>query len=120
MTTAAPVHPVAPAETQAVVRTRARIASFPPVLRTNPYQRLLYDQLARIGLDLADGARLTLPFLLRSRRDVQVLHFHWPQSYWRPGSSFAWAGPVGAAAKRALFALRLAAARAVGYRIVWT
>src|SRR2546430_16399236 len=61
---------------------RDGVASFPPIASRNPYQRLLYDQLALHGLQLAEAAPLTLGWLRRSRREIGVLHFHWPQSFW--------------------------------------
>jgi glycosyltransferase involved in cell wall biosynthesis len=104
-----------------VRRSRAsRIASFPPPIPQNPYQRLLYEELGRQGLELVEGGLLRLRWLLGSRHRVDVLHFHWPEIYYRHR---------GAAGKRALllswlrlplFALRLAVARLLGYRIVWT
>ena len=39
---------------------RRAIASFPPVLKSNPYQRLLYEHLAAHGFQLADGAQFEL------------------------------------------------------------
>src|SRR5438874_8015768 len=67
-----------------VQRLEARdgVASFPPAESRNPYQRLLYDQLALHGLRLTEAAPLTLGWLRRSRREIGVLHFHWPQSFW--------------------------------------
>jgi glycosyltransferase involved in cell wall biosynthesis len=101
-------------------RTRAEpaprgIASFPRALDTNPYQRLLYGELRRHGFVLVDGARLKLGWLVRNRKRVSILHFHWPEAYYRRdgGLPLAWA-------KLALFSLRLSAAKALGYRIVWT
>jgi glycosyltransferase involved in cell wall biosynthesis len=101
------------------VRAPARdgIASFPPPLPQNPYQRLLYEQTASHGLRLVDGVHLKLLSLWRARRRVRALHFHWPQNYWRqvthPRGPVTWA-------KLALFGGRLVAARALGYRIAWT
>jgi beta-1,4-mannosyltransferase len=99
---------------------RTGVATFPGVLKTNPYQRLLYEHLAPHGWHVIERARFELGWLWRSRRTVGVLHFHWPQSYWRHER-----GPVRlrrplSYAKVALAAVRLAAARALGYRIAWT
>ncbi len=72
-------------------RRACGIASFPPAIPQNPYQRLLYDHLSMRGLELVDRAELKLPWLWRNRGKVRALHFHWPQSYylwlWDP----AWA-----------------------------
>ncbi|MGZ8795620.1 MAG: hypothetical protein ACXW0F_13405, partial [Gaiellaceae bacterium] len=95
-----------------------RIASLPPVLETNPYQRLLYAELARAGLELQPQPRLRLSWLWRHRHTVGLLHFHWPEAYYRYGAGKlqglrSW--PL-----LGLFALRLAAAKALGYRVAWT
>jgi beta-1,4-mannosyltransferase len=98
---------------------RSAVACLPPVLESNPYQRLLYEHLARLGLELATPARLRVSWLWRSRRTVRALHFHWPQPYYRA----SWKGrgeSVFTVVRLPLFALRLAIARALGYRIVWT
>jgi beta-1,4-mannosyltransferase len=93
------------------------LASFPPPLPQNPYQRLLYAQTATHGLGLVDGVHFKVWSLWRERGRVTALHFHWPQNYWRQASH-----PRGLVtwAKLGLFALRLAAARALGYRLAWT
>src|SRR5690349_3661077 len=74
-------------------RGRRGIASLPPPIATNPYQRLLYEQLARHGLELEPVERLRVTWLWRSRRRVGRLHFHWPQSYYhddRLGGAASW------------------------------
>lgn len=101
------------------VPARPGIASFPEPLAANPYQRLLYAELERYGFRLAPGATFTLRWLWRLRREVGFAHFHWPQGHYRFGRgplrrrSLAWL-------KLPLFAARLATARALGYRLVWT
>jgi beta-1,4-mannosyltransferase len=99
---------------------RRGIASFPGVLKTNPYQRLLYEHLADHGFRVVDRARFDLGWLWSSRRDVGVLHFHWPQSYWHHERGPAPLRRPLSYVKVGLVAARLAAARALGYRIVWT
>jgi beta-1,4-mannosyltransferase len=97
-------------------RGRRGIASLPPPIATNPYQRLLYEQLALHGLELEPVERLRVTWLWGARRRVGRLHFHWPQSYYhddRLGGAAAWV-------RLGLFAGRLAAARALGYRVAWT
>jgi glycosyltransferase involved in cell wall biosynthesis len=87
-----------------------------PFIHENPYQRLFYDALSAHGFSAGDG-ELKLGWLVRNRRETRVLHFHWPQSWYRhaaqPGGPLTWI-------KLTLFALRLAAARALGYRVAWT
>lgn len=92
-----------------------RIASFPPVQPMNPYQRLLYEHLEGEGFALDRRARLSLGWLLGNRREPPVIHVHWPEHL------YGYDGPaVGGWAKLALFALRLGAARSLGYPVVWT
>ena len=92
------------------------VVSFPPVLAENPYQRLLYEALAPHGYAVREGD-LKVGWLLRNRRRARVLHFHWPWAYYTHGPSPR--GPL-SWIKCALFAVRLAAARVLGYRIAWT
>lgn len=95
------------------------MACLPPVLEQNPYQRLLYEHLESLGVQLAPPARLRVGWLWRARRSVGALHFHWPQPYYRA----SWRGRGEALltlVRLPFFALRLAVARALGYRIVWT
>ena len=93
------------------------LASFPPPLPQNPYQRLLYENTAVHGLTLVGGVHFKIHSLLRHRRRVRALHFHWPQNYWRQESHPR--GPV-TWAKLGLFGIRLITARALGYRLAWT
>lgn len=96
---------------------RVGLASFPDPLAENPYQRLLYEAMSPHGFDLREGGEFKLGWLVRNRRAVRVLHFHWPQDHYRhppvPKGVVSWA-------KLMLFGVRLAAARALGYRIAWT
>jgi beta-1,4-mannosyltransferase len=97
------------------------VASFPPVIRTNPYQRLLYGHLGEIGVGLyGDPTELTIRWLWRARRKVQVLHFHWPQGYYTCRRAPQRARPILSWLKLGLFTARLATARALGYRVIWT
>jgi beta-1,4-mannosyltransferase len=99
---------------------RRGIASFPGVLKTNPYQRLLYEHLADHGYLVVGDARFELGWLWRERRRVKVLHFHWPQSYWHHDRGRQRLRLPLSYVKVGLLAARLAAARVLGYRIVWT
>jgi beta-1,4-mannosyltransferase len=101
-------------------RRACAVASFPPVLPQNPYQRLLYEHLAPLGVEVVEGAELKLGWLRRNRRNVQILHFHWPQSYYQWLWDPAWARRPLSWVRLVVFAARLAAARALGYRLVWT
>jgi beta-1,4-mannosyltransferase len=105
---------------RAVVSGRAALVSYPPVLAANPYQRLLYEQLTALGIPLAPADRFRLGALLRMRASVRYLHFHWPQSYWRHEHGPRPLRAPLSLAKIGVFALRLAVARALGFRIAWT
>lgn len=107
-----------PASAQAL--SRPGVVSLPGILRTNPYQRLLYDALAHHGLIVVEGAGFKLGWLWASRHTVGYLHFHWPQSYWRHERGPAALRKPLTFAKLALFGARLYAARALGYRVAWT
>jgi beta-1,4-mannosyltransferase len=92
------------------------VVSHPSPLPQNPYQRLLYESLEPHGFAIEDGD-FKLGWMLRNRRRVRVVHFHWPWPYivHRPSPR----GPL-SWIKLALFGLRLVAARALGFVIVWT
>src|SRR4051794_5702068 len=87
-----------------------------PLVPQNPYQALLYEALRPLGFTVGEGD-MHLRWLLRNRRRAQVLHFHWPQSWYvhrpQPAGPLTWI-------KLALFALQLGIARMLGYRIAWT
>ena len=101
-------------------QARTRVASFPPVLGANPYQRLLYEQLARHGIELADDARLKLRWLWAARHDVRFLHFHWAAGFYRFGHGPRMLRRPLSWLELPVFATRLGVARLLGYRIVWT
>jgi beta-1,4-mannosyltransferase len=101
-------------------RRACALASFPPVISQNPYQRLLYEHLALLGVDVVDGAALKAGWLWRNRSTVRILHFHWPQSYYQWLWDPTWARSPLSWVRLGVFAARLAAARALGYRLVWT
>jgi beta-1,4-mannosyltransferase len=87
----------------------------------NPYLRLLYDGLAAAGIRLAeDGSTLTLSWLWSRRRTVGYVHFHWPEGQYRVDRGPAALRVALAWVKLGLFAARVVAARALGYRLVWT
>lgn len=111
--------------------TGHRIAAFPPgILKDrNPYARLLYRELERVGFETIDASPLKLQWLLRARRDVDILHFHWdPQQKYVMRSPdrmtlllrrlhlqrlVPWWDVIS-------FVTLLVAARTLGYRLVWT
>jgi glycosyltransferase involved in cell wall biosynthesis len=106
--------------TSAPTLPRGQLATFPSVLTTNPYQRLLYEQLTRYGFTLAEDPSFEVGWLVRARKDAGYVHFHWPQSHWRHddcrnrrASALSWV-------ELGLFGVRLAAARGLRYRVAWT
>jgi beta-1,4-mannosyltransferase len=99
---------------------RCRLASFPPILKTNPYQRLLYARLAEHGFEVETAGEFRIRWLRRNRARVDLLHFHWPQGFWHVSSRRALRGSVADSVYLALFAARLAAAKVLGYHIAWT
>jgi glycosyltransferase involved in cell wall biosynthesis len=95
-----------------------QLAAF-PLIDENPYQQLLYGELAAQGFRVVDFD-FKFRSLWRGRRRVRVLHFHWPQnnySWWRRPARLR---GVLSWVKLPVFALRLALGRALGYRVVWT
>jgi glycosyltransferase involved in cell wall biosynthesis len=104
----------------AAAQSRLQIASFPSMLRTNPYQRLLYSALGEHGFALVSEPVFALHWLVRARRKVGYLHFHWPQPFWRHEKGPRRLRRPLSSVKLGLFAARLVAARALGYRVVWT
>jgi beta-1,4-mannosyltransferase len=99
---------------------RPGVVSFPSILDTNPYQRLLYEQLAANGFRVEPSGEFRVRWLLGARRSIDLLHFHWPQGYWRANDRRRLSGPIARWAFLALFATRIATAKALGYGIAWT
>jgi hypothetical protein len=102
-----------------ITHPRTKLAYFPfdPI---NPYQRLLYRDLQIGGVDSVPGREFTLRWLATNRRIIQVLHIHWPQTLYRVGRRPRWLMRHLSFIKFASFLARLTAARALGYRVVWT
>jgi len=96
------------------------IASFPPVIPQNPYQRLLYQELAAHGYSLVASFRFKTGELLRSRNRVRILHFHWPQGYYVSPRGTGRVRVALSVVRIGLFTFRLLLARLLGYRTVWT
>ncbi len=109
---ASPGHPPPPSERGAI--------ACPTSSGWNPYLDLLYGALEREGVPFEPDARLTAGWLVGARRRVRWLHIHWPQSLYRFSrgprvlrGAISWL-------KLGVFSARLALARALGYRLVWT
>jgi glycosyltransferase involved in cell wall biosynthesis len=108
-----------PAKLRAVAGRR-EVACVASSRISNPYLRLLYDRLEERGFPLAPDATLTLSWLVRNRRRVRFLHFHWPQRHYRLLRGPASLRLAASWLRFGLFAVRLGAARLLGYRNVWT
>jgi beta-1,4-mannosyltransferase len=89
-------------------------ASFPPSnLEKNPFMVLLDDALKKHGWTQTIFT-FKVVNLLRYRRAVSILYFHWPESIWRSSSvTVSWL-------KAILFAFKTKLARRLNYRIVWS
>jgi glycosyltransferase involved in cell wall biosynthesis len=109
---------------------RSGLARFPPPGRSvNPCLDLLDAQLTRLGVPVVPDSELSARWLWRSRHVVGLLHFHW-----RADEHYACLGQAvddqtvrrprlqrhRSWLRLAAFAGRLAAARALGYRLAWT
>ncbi len=101
--------------------SRRGIAYFPAKNDPNPYIRLWYGHLEDHGFETVHDGTLGLDWLRASRRRVGFLHFHWNMHWYYEYDDVAlwrlredpWRGVLS-------FVSRLAAARALGYRIIWT
>ncbi len=102
---------------EAIRRKRIACLSVGP---WNPYLRLLYGHLAAYGFEVVEDPSFALRWMWRARSSVGFLHFHWPGGLYRYERGPARLRPLLSRAKLALFAARLAAARILGYRLVWT
>ncbi len=95
-----------------------KVAMLPrsPWWRENPYLGLLEAGLRQLGVATADDPNdgLSWRWLLQNRGVVDILHLHWVQYHYDRDSALrsAWA--------LFIFAAKLALARMLGYRLVWT
>jgi glycosyltransferase involved in cell wall biosynthesis len=99
-----------------------------PEDKTNPYQRLLYEEIARLGVEArylpSPTSSQTLNLLLLPLwlatlrlRGFRLLHLHWVYLF-----APAWVQkvPAGRRFMQAWFAACIGVARVLGYRVVWT
>jgi beta-1,4-mannosyltransferase len=101
-------------------KKRSAVASFPAPISRNPYQALLYRHLAAERIVAEGPERLSVGWLWRNRGRVAALHFHWPEGYYRHERGGRAVRIVLSWSRLVLFGTRLAAARVLGYRVVWT
>lgn len=91
-----------------------RIASRPGPEDQNPYFRLMYNALGRVGIRHAGAFQVNDDWLRAHAKDFDALHLHWPEWLWRPGgrrSSLRWIAGV---------YRYLALARRLGLLRIWT
>jgi len=89
-------------------------ASYPPAdLERNPFMVLLGNELRKKGWD-SKTFTFKIVNLVKYRREVSILYFHWPESIWRSSSILI------TLIKAFVFLIRLATAKLLGYRIVWS
>ncbi len=102
-----------------------RIAAFPPGVtqQGNPYFSLCHAALAKRGVLVSDDLEIDLRWLDRRGGELDAVHLHWPERFWRRGEF----GTVSRAQRAALALERLLqltrflrAARRRGIRCVWT
>ena len=53
------------------------VAVFPPFVATNPYQRLLHEELNARGVSLEAPTGLSVDWMKRAQREVDAIHLHW-------------------------------------------
>ncbi len=102
----------------AMVKSMSRVAFFPNLiaLRGNPYWDLLATSLRRYGIIVVEENpnTISLKWLLRNRRDISILHYHYIQeeyAYEYNYARFPWV---------VRFFRNLVIARFLGYQVVWT
>lgn len=94
-------------------RATLRIASRPGPEHENPYFRLMYGALDRVGIRHAGAFCVDDAWLLAHARDLDALHLHWPEWLWRPNGRSSVRVIVG-------LARYLALARRLGLLRIWT
>jgi beta-1,4-mannosyltransferase len=100
---------------------RRGIAYFPAKDEPNPYIRLWYGHLEKLGFETVHDGRLDLDWLRDARHRVGFLHFHWNMHwYYEYEDLVGWCPRKDPWNGVASFISLLVAARAYGYRILWT
>ena len=82
----------------------------------NPYQNLLAESLAPFGIIVTYNSGLiqSLYWLIKNRKQLEIIHFHWPHRLYRAKKK--WLTPI----QFPLFIISLCFARLFGYSIIWT
>jgi beta-1,4-mannosyltransferase len=111
-----------------------RLASGPGRAGGNPYLKLFYKSLSENGIELVGPLTMTRAWLDCCAKDLDGLHFHWPEKFWRKtpqallnltrGRAVRRLRPVTRMLGERLQLLRLRwylrRARELGVRLVWT
>jgi glycosyltransferase involved in cell wall biosynthesis len=95
---------------------RDQLVFLPDWSKANPYQKLLYDNISRMGTPCSglQGKNFSIFWLFKNRKNVHTLHFHWLFGIYDPrcsGLSYA---------KAVTFLVRIMIARLLRYRFFWT
>jgi len=85
-----------------------------PATCPNPYLRLFYGALAP-SVELGEPLVVNDAWLRARASELDAVHFHWPESIWRPGSD-----PSGSRRRVAGLARFLRLAGSLGIRRIWT
>lgn len=86
----------------------------------NPYVRVLRRHLAELGFEPLTDVNFSVRDLVRERNRAGYIHVHFPELFYRYKRGPRLVRLAAGWAKVALLLPRLAAARALGYRIAWT
>jgi len=101
-----------------------RISAFPSGLTSlgNPYFTLCHAALASRGIRVADDLEISTAWLDAHGDEVDAVHLHWPERFWRQQFSGAGRMKRGVLAIDSLLQLHrfLRAARKRGIRTMWT
>jgi glycosyltransferase involved in cell wall biosynthesis len=99
---------------------RARLIVCPTETPWNPYLSLLYEHLAQHDFELAACRRLSVRWLWEHRHEGAVVHLHWAEILYRFDAGPVQLRPLLSWLRLGVSATRIGAARALGYRVVWT
>lgn len=95
---------------------RTELVFSPDWSRDNPYQKLLYASIDRLGVSCRGlaGRDFTLKWLHENKNTVRFLHFHWLFGIYDPGNSGL------DLRKTRGFLFKITVAKLLGYKILWT
>ena len=88
--------------------------ALPPPMKENPFQFMLVRELEKNGWVNSTFKSWRPLDLISNRKDVQVLYYHWPESFWRV------AGKLKMILKAFQFILVNRLAKVLGYKLVFS